>query len=118
MSTLCQMVKGAHDWTTQEKNSMRHLFEHILKVWPNLVTCVRETQGMLILRAEERGNYNWRSIADFDLELVALADAGKFDEAAVKMAEKLKQSMDEFFPDCSYPNYVQFLTERSARHSQ
>lgn len=117
-TTLCQMVKGAHDWTPEEKNSMRRLFEYILKVWPNLVTCIRETQGTLVLRAEERGNYNWRSMADFDLELVRLTDAGEQEAAIVRIAEKLHAEVTDFWPDCSLESWRQFLTERSARHSQ
>jgi hypothetical protein len=116
MSTLCEAVKEAHVWTAAQKNSMRRLFEHAVRQWPNLVVCIRETQGQLVLNASERG-YNFRAIADFDLELVRLTDEGKLDEAVDQMAEKLKQSVDQFFPDCSYPNYLTFLTERLERRS-
>jgi hypothetical protein len=117
-TTLCQMVKGAHDWTTQEKNSMRRLFEHILKVWPNLVVCLRETQGTLVLKAEERGDYNWRSIADLDLELIRLSDAGQQETAITKIEERLHREVMDFWPDCPLESWRQFLTERLARHSQ
>lgn len=117
-TTLCQMVKAAHDWTPQEKNSMRRLFEYIIKVWPNLVACVRETQGTLVLRAEERGNYNWNLIADFDLELVRLTNAGNCETAMARVAEKLHEQVMDFWPDCPLESWQQFLTERSARRSQ
>lgn len=115
--TLCQMVKGAHDWTTQEKNSMRRLFEHVLRAWPNLVVCLRETQGTLVHRAEERGGYNWRSIADLDLELIRLADAGHYDVAITKMEERLHREVMDFWPECPLQSWQQFLTEKAARQS-
>lgn len=115
--TLCQMVKGEHQWTPQEKNSMRRLFEYILKVWPNLVVCVRETQGTLVHRAEERGSYNWRSIADLDLELVRLTDTGQQEAAVTKVEERLYHEVMDFWPDCPLQSWKQFLTEKSERRS-
>jgi len=90
IETLCQGVKSAHDWTPEQKNSMRRLFEYALRTWPNLVVCVRETQGTLVFRAQEKGNYDWRSLADFDLELIRLADSGEQEAALNRIAEKLR----------------------------
>lgn len=117
-TTLCQMVKGEHEWTAQEKNSMRRLFEYILKVWPNLVVCVRETQGTLILKAEERGSYNWRSIADLDMELIRLTDEGQHEAAVTKVEERLYREVMDFWPDCPLQSWKQFLTEKLERRSR
>jgi len=117
MSTLCDMVKEAHHWTPEEKNKMRRLFEHIIRVWPNLMVCIRETQGQLVHNAEQRGKYNWRVIAEFDLELVRLTEAGQLDQAVSMIAEKLKSSVEEFWPDCPLPSYQDFLKQRLERQS-
>ena len=117
MNTLCEAVKDAHTWTPEEKNSMRRLFEHAMRTWPNLVHALRETQGQLVHNAEQEG-YNFKAIADFDLELVRLTDAGQMDDAVAQTAEKLKEAVDRFWPDCPVPSYLQFLTERSARRSR
>ena len=118
MNTLCGQVKAAHDWQPEEKNSMRRLFEHALKDWPNLVHTLRETQGTLVFQAQRWGNYNWQSLVDFDLELVRLSNAGQFEEALTRTADKLKQAVEEFWPDCPLPSYHQFLTERLERQSR
>jgi len=117
MNTLCGQVKDAHQWKPEEKNSMRRVFEHALRVWPNLVHTLRETQGTLVFQAEQRGNYNWKSLVDFDLELVRLSDEGKFEEALTLTADKLKLAVEEFWPDCPLPSYQDFLRQRLERQS-
>lgn len=116
INTLCEAVKNAHAWKPEEKNSMRRLFEHALKVWPNLVTCLRETQGQLVYNASQR-SFNFKTIAEFDLELVKLADAGKLDEALLLTADKLIASVKEFWPDCPLESYRLLLTQRLERPS-
>lgn len=113
--TLCFQVKGVHDWTPEQKNSMRRLFEHCLRTWPSLVTCMRETQGTLVFQATERGDYDWYGLAQFDLELVRLTDEGKLEEAIDKMAMKLERAIAEYWPDCTIPSYIEFVTEHSRR---
>lgn len=113
--TLCFQVKGVHDWTPEQKNSMRRLFEHCLKVWPSLVHCMRDAQGTLVYQATERGHYDWYSLAQFDLMLVRLTDEDRMDEAVTEMAERLNKAIDEFWPDCAIPSYGEFLKERSRR---
>lgn len=115
IETLCQGVKSAHDWTPEQKNSMRRLFEYALRTWPNLVVCVRETQGTLVFRAQEKGNYDWRSLADFDLELIRLADSGEQEAALNRIAEKLRDAVREFWPDCPLASYSLFLKQRLER---
>lgn len=115
MYTLCFQVKGVHDWTPEQKNSMRRLFNHCLKEWPSLVHCMRDAQGTLVFQATERGGYDWYALAAFDLELIRLTDDGKLDVAIEQMAEKLEQAIQDYWPDCAMPTYQEFLTERSRR---
>lgn len=113
-STLCQAVKNEHTWSAEEKNAMRRLFEHILRRWPNLVTCLRETQGQLVYNASRKG-FNFKLIADFDLHLVELTRKNNYDEAMQQTAKKLKQSVEQFWPDCPLPSYRLLLTEMAER---
>ena len=115
MTTLCFQVKGVHDWTPEQKNSMRRLFEHCMRVCPWLVHCMRDAQGTLVFQATERGSYDWYALAQFDLELVRLTDEGKLDEAVDAMIERLHDAIIEFWPECAIPSYAEFLTERSRR---
>lgn len=114
MNTLCEAVKHAHAWSADEKNTMRRLFEHILREWPNLVHCLRETQGQLVYNANHKG-FNFKQIADFDLELVGYTKEGRFDEAMKLTAEKLKSAIEQFWPDCPLPSYKLLLMEMSER---
>ena len=116
INTLCEGVKSAHAWKSEEKNSMRRLFEHGLRVWPNLVHCLREAQGQLVHYAQERG-YDWRSLAEFDLELVQLADEGRLDDALLRVAEKLQREVETLWPDCPLASYRLLLTQLSERQS-
>lgn len=95
---------------------MRRLFEHAMRTWPNLVHALRETQGQLVQNAEQT-DFNFRNIAEFDLDMVRLTDAGQLDVALLRVSEKLKESVDRFWPDCPVPSYQQFLTERSERQT-
>lgn len=113
--TLCFQVKGVHDWTVEQKNSMRRLFEHCLRTWPSLVHCMRETQGTLVYQATERGGYDWYALAQFDLELVRLSDAGQIEAAVDAMADRLGRAIIEFWPDCQIDSYREFLKEHSRR---
>lgn len=113
--TLCNQVKALHDWTTEEKNSMRRLFEHGLRVWPSLVRCAHEAQGTLVYQATERKDYDWQVLVAFDLELVRMTDAGQMDEAVALMAEHLQRAMATYWPDCPLDSYKEFLTEYSRR---
>lgn len=114
-TTLCQAVRDAHEWKPEEKNAMRRLFEHALKVWPNLVHCLRETQGQLVHNAEQSGYKDWRSIAEFDLELVRLTGSNLYDEALVLTADKLIAAIKQYWPDCPLPSYQRLIKERSER---
>ncbi len=113
VGTFCAQVAVVHDWKADEKNSMRRVFEHGLRVWPALVKSTHAMMGTFVLRANERG-YDWKKVSNFDLELVVLADQGKFDEAVAKLATGFKQFAEEFWPDCDLEVYKQFLTEYSA----
>ena len=116
INTICEGVKSTHAWKPEEKNSMRRLFEHGLRVWPNLVHCLREAQGQLVHNAQQQG-YNWRSLAEFDLELVRLADAGQMDVALLRVAEKLKREVEALWPDCPLESYRLLLTQLPERRS-
>ena len=113
--TLCAQVKCVHDWTPEQKNSMRRLFEQCLREWPSLVHCMRDTQGTLVYRALECGGYDWHSLAQFDLRLVQLADDQQMDTAITEMAERLEKEIKAFWPDCNIPSYREYITERSRR---
>lgn len=113
--TLCNQVKHVHDWTTEQKNSMRRLFNHCMREWPSLVICMREAQGTLVYQALERKDYDFHKLADFDLHLISLADGEQFDLAVELMAEKLEWAIKEYWPDCTLPSYQEFLTERLRR---
>lgn len=113
--TLCFQVKEVHNWTTEQKNSMRKLFCYCLKEWPSLVHCLREAQGTLVYRATERSDYDWNSLAQFDLELVRLTDSDQMDVAIAKMAVKLQAAIEEYWPECQTQSYRDFLMEHSRR---
>lgn len=113
--TLCAQVKHIHDWTPEQKNSMRRVFEQCMREWPSLVHCMRDTQGTLVYRALEQGGYDWRSLAQFDLRLVQLADSNQIATAITEMADRLEKEIITFWPDCDLPSYREYVTERSRR---
>jgi hypothetical protein len=115
MNTICAHVKNVHAWTQDEKDDMRRVFAYVLREWPILVAAYHHTQGTLVMRAEERSSYDWQALAAFDLELVRLHREGKDDEAMNRIAEQLKISVDDLFPDCTFPSYLQFIKERTER---
>lgn len=106
-----------HAWTVEEKNQMRRVFEHGLRHWPTMVKCLHAVQGTLTIRAQ-KASYRWESIAEFDLELVRLADAQQWDRALERMAERLHLEMLRLWPECSLEIYQLFLKEHSARRAQ
>ena len=116
VNTLCWQVKSVHDWQPEEKNLLRQVFEHGLRVWPTLVRCIHATHGTLAIKGTEC-NYAWETLAQFDLELVALARAGRWDDAVNMMADRFQHEMLRHWPDCSLELYRSFITEHSARRS-
>jgi len=116
MNTLCFQVKLVHDWKPEEKNSMRRLFEHVVRNKPILVSALRECQATLVMRAQERQNYDWEALASFDMELVRMTDSGEMDAAILKMEEMLILSVNDLWPECNVPSYLQFIKEREPSH--
>lgn len=114
--TICSAVARVRPWTKEEKNALRRIVTHCLRVWPSLARTYSQCQMSLVERGEAKG-YDWQSIADFDCELIRLYNAGQADKAIELMADKLKTSMDEYYPDCPLLDYLQFAKEYSERRS-
>lgn len=115
--TFCQRVAEVHDWTAAEKNSMRRVFEYGLKVWPSAIRCIQLCMGTLAKRAGEQG-YDWVKVSNFDLELAAMADEDKYEEALAKLTTGFYALMLELWPDCDLDQFRQFVTEYSERPSR
>jgi len=114
--TVCAAVAQVRPWTKEEKNTLRRIVTHCLRVWPSLARTYSQCQMSLVERGEAVG-YDWNQIAEFDRELIRLFESGQPDRVIEMMADKVKTSMERYYPDCPLLDYLQFLKEYSERRS-
>ncbi len=115
--TICHEVKVVHEWTKEEKHTLRQIMEHSLRTWPAVARTYSQCQATITIRAKERGWGDWQSVADFDLDLIRRFNEGQKDEVIDRMADRVKSAMDEFYPDCTLCDYLEFVKEYSERRS-
>lgn len=111
--TICNEVGKVHPWTKEEKSTLRRIITHALRAWPSLARSYSQCQMSLVQKAG--ADYDWKSVAAFDCELIRLFEAGEADQVLDMMADKVKTSMDRFYPDCTLLDYLQFVKEYSER---